>query len=779
MTGLSAPVRIVRDTWGVPHIYAETQADLFFAQGFVQAQDRLFQMDLWRRSAQGRLSEVLGANFIERDAMTRRIQYRGDMRAEWDSYGADTESIATAFAQGINAWVDIASRQLPEEFALAGWRPEHWRPEDLLNRTDAFVTSANAAEEVFHARLVAAVGPRRAEALLQGAAPLRFTVADGLDVRAITYVVGDALRGVGAPPVFSGLAAPVAMVRLPSDFVPESRAVAAQPTNSHEMWPGSDMVSGRRSIASASAGADGHPDGVGSNAWAVSGSRSATGAPLIAADPHAPLDHPSSRYLVHLIAPGWNVIGAATPWLPGVVIGHNEHVAWATTARADDVQDLYAERVNPANPHQVERAGRWVDTTVVADPIAVKRREKPFSFDRETTPHGVIIASDRSRHLAFTIRWAGFEPGTAAGLGALAIDRAASAEEFLGALKRWKLPTATFVYATRAGVVGTKAAGLVPIRRAWNGALPAPGWTGRHEWQGLSSPEAKPGGRERARDGYVASANDSVARTRRIDAVMSTPRPLSIDDFKALQHDTMSWNADQLVPLLAPLRSDRADVDAARVRLMAWDRRIAADSIEATLYVLWERSLLRRLAQARLDSSLVDEFLARETALLVPIVTNPSSVWFDGNPSRSRDAVMLSALADAVDAAQARQVDRVPVWGALHTALFRHPLAVGPAARARFDIGPFERGGYAETVMATGGADFEQRTGASLRVIVDAGEWDRSVATNAPGQSGAPASRHFGDLARLWAAGEYFPLSFSERAVQDRAESTLTLTPQR
>jgi penicillin amidase len=482
---------------------------------------------------------------------------------------------------------------------------------------------------------------------------------------------------------------------------------------------------------------------------------------------------------VHLIAPGWNVIGAATPWLPGVAIGHNERVAWATTARADDVQDLYAERVNPANPHQVERAGRWVDTTVAADPIAVKRREKPFPFDRETTPHGVIIASDRSRHLAFTIRWAGFEPGTAAGLGALAVDRAASAEEFLGALKRWKLPTATFVYATRDGVIGTTAAGLVPIRRAWNGALPAPGWTGRHEWQGLSSPEEKPGGRGSAAAGYVASANDSVARTRRIDAALSPPRTLGIDDFKALQHDTASWNADQLLPLLAPLRSDRADVDDARVRLLAWDRRIAAGSSEATLYVLWERSLLRRVAQARLDSSLADEFVARETALLVLIVTNPSSVWYDGSPSRSRDAMMLSALADAVDAARTRQVDRVPSWGVLHTALFQHPLAVGAAARARFNIGPFERAGYAETVMATGGADFEQRTGASLRLIVDAGDWDRSVATNAPGQSGAPASRHFGDLARLWAAGEYFPLSFTERAVQDRAESTLTLTPQR
>ena len=734
--GLSAPVRIVRDTWGVPHIYADTQADLFFAQGLVQAQDRLFQIDLWRRSVQGRLSEVLGANFIERDAMTRRMQYHGDLRAEWDSYGPDAEAIATAFVGGINAWVDIASARLPEEFGLAGWRPEHWKPEDLLNRTDAFVASANAADEVFHARLVAGLGARRAEALLEAAASGPLRVPNGLDVNAITYVVSDALRAVGAAPVFSGLAAPITTSRLTSD---------------------------------ASVGL------VGSNAWAVSASRSATGTPLLAADPHGTLDHPSARYLVHLNAPGWHVIGAAAPWLPGVVIGHNERFAWAMTSRAGDVQDLYAEKVNPANPHQVERAGRWTETTRTTDPILVKRREKPFPFEREFTAHGVIIAADRARHLAFTVRWTGFEPG-AGGLAVLAVNRAASVDAFRQAITRWKLPVATFVYATTDGVIGTQAAGLLPIRPGWSGALPVPGWTGANEWQNLASSHATQQPNEPAR-GYVLSANDSVARTQRIEAVLSARRSFAVDDFRALQHDTLAWNALQLVPLLEPLRSERADVEDARMRLLTWDRRISADSTEATLYLLWERSLLRGLARSRLDSSLVDDFVVREAALLVPVITGAHRNWFDGNPRRTRDALLLTALVDAVDAAHAQQADRIPRWGALHSALFRHPLAIGTAARARFNVGPFERAGYAETVMATGGVDFEQRTGASFRMIVDAGDWDRSIASNAPGQSGAAGSRHFSDLARPWAAGEYFPLSFSERIVLEHAETILTLTP--
>src|SRR4051812_25474867 len=201
--GLTAPVRIVRDTWGVPHIYASNQDDLFFAQGFVQAEDRLFQIDLWRRAAQGRLSEVLGANFVSRDAMTRRLQYRGDIEEDWASYGPETKAIASSFVRGINAWVDVAREHPPEEFILAGWLPETWRPEDLLNRTDAFLASGDAAADVFRARLASAVGVARAAALLGDDAPA--AVPAGIDLAMVTYQVGDALRQVGTRPFFTAL----------------------------------------------------------------------------------------------------------------------------------------------------------------------------------------------------------------------------------------------------------------------------------------------------------------------------------------------------------------------------------------------------------------------------------------------------------------------------------------------------------------------------------------------------------------------------------------------
>jgi penicillin amidase len=732
MDGLAAPVRVVRDRWGVPHIYARTEDDLFFAQGFVQAEDRLFQMDLWRRSVQGRLSEVLGSNFIERDAMTRRMQYRGDLGAEWSSYGPGTETIANAFVRGVNAWVDIARERLPEEFTLAGWRPERWKAEDLLNRTDAFVASSDAIGEIFRARLVAAVGVRDADGLLPRSPVAPTGVPRGLDMTTISDVVADALRRVGTAPFFSGLAVPV----------PSSR-----------VQPGLST---------------------GSNAWAVSGSRSATGLPILAADPHRPLEHPSLGYLVHLNAPGWNVIGAAAPWRPGVVIGHNDRVAWAMTALDADVQDLYVERVNPANPHQVDDRGTWVDTTVVGGSIVVRGREKPVTFERESTRHGVIVASDLERHLVFAVRWVGFEPGTAAELASVAVDRARSDVELRAALGRWKLPAVNVVYATADGHIGSRTAALVPVRRAWSGALPVPGWTGAYEWQGWRLPDDQP---VDPQTGYVASANDSIARTRRLEQVFKSQPTFGVDDFKRLQHDTLAWNAEQLVPLLAGVRSDRPDVEEARSRLLQWNRRLTVDSDAATLYAFWERHLLRKLVATRIEPALADEFILRAHRVLVPSLTRPSPPWFAGRSSQARDGLIIAALAAAVDEGRGRRQDRLPQWGDLHTALFRHPLAVTESTRRRFDVGPFARPGYADTVMSTGGTRVEQSAGASFAAIFDLADWDHTMATNAPGQSGSPASPHFADLAKMWAAGEYFQLPFSDTAVQAAAETTLTLLP--
>jgi penicillin amidase len=754
--GLAATVRVVRDRWGIPHIYASTQEDLFLAQGFVQAQDRLFQIDLWRRSTQGRLAEILGPDFIARDRMTRLLAYRGDMEVEWASYAPDARGIAEQFVRGVNAWVDIARRDPPEEFRVAGYLPERWEPADLLSRAEAFVMSQNALAEVFNARMITAVGADEARRLLRPDPPVALRAPNGVDLAIINDQLAEGLRRIASPPVFGP---PAPGVRAGKGFA----GPAAE---------------------------------IGSNNWVVSGARSATRRPLLANDPHRALDHPSLRYLVHLKAPGWNVIGAVVPWFPGVAIGHNERIAWGLTIFANDVQDLFVERMNPANPRQYEWQGRWLDVEVRTDSILVKGRAAPVAVEHVYTRHGPIVGVDRERHVSVALRWTGAEPGTAGYLGALSLDRAATWPEFRRALERWKMPGENFVYADVDGNIGYQAAAMAPIRRNGTGLLPSPGWTGEYEWSGWYSLDDLPHEANPA-SGYLATANNNMlppgfrprvghrwsdpARINRVRAALGVPGSFSVERFQALQHDARSWKADQLVPLLEPLTLDGPRGRARRL-LLDWNRTIVRGSPAAALYVIWERQLAHHLVGDRLDRHLKPEFLARESAFIVPALVRPSREWFgDGAPARARDRLLAAALGAAIaDAESALGTDWTSWdWGRLHTATFRHALATTDSLASRFNVGPIVRDGYATTVLATGGAQFTQTSGASFREILDVADWDRSVATSAAGQSGQPGSPHFDDLARLWGRGEYFPLSFTDEAVARHGEAILTLTPGR
>jgi penicillin amidase len=733
VAGLRDTVTVTRDAAGIPHITAANEDDLFFAQGFVQAQDRLFQMDLWRRSVQGRLSEVLGANFIERDAMTRRVQYRGPLPAEWESYGPRTRAIAESFTRGINAWIARTGNARPEEFALAGWKPEPWRAEDLLNRTDAFLASGDAQDEVLRARLIASIGAPRADAIWPAEDGARTVVSAGVDLAAVNYSLGDLLRRVGTRPFFSALWAPV--------------GGAGEPATSRAAGPAA-----------------------GSNAWAVAARRTREHRALLAADPHRPFTTPSLRYLVHLTAPGWNVIGATAPWLPGVSIGHNDAVAWAYAAAPVDVQDLIVERLNPANDHQVQFQGRWVDVQIEHDAIEVKGRREPFEYDRLYTRHGVIVGVDRDRHLAYALRWSGAEPGAAGELAALTIDRAGSLDELRAALSRWKLPAADFVFADRTGAIGSARAALLPRRTPGAGRVPSPGWTGALDTSGSRAMDT---GR-RAGDpqsGFVAAANGSVSRLGRIESVLGGAPSIDREAMQRLQQDVVSWTAGQLVPLLAPLAGgvNGGAAERARTDLLAWDRRMAADSTIAGLYAAWESALRRLLVPRRVAGALGAELTARMDSV-VPALTRPSRVWFDGDPRSERDALLVEALTAAAQERAGLAADQR--WGAQHQVLFVHPLAITDAARRRFEVGPFAASGSADTVLAA-----TATTGPALRLIIEAGEWDRSVAVNAPGQLESPRSIHFRDHAPRWAAGEYVPLPFSGEAIRAGAGPVLTLRP--
>ncbi len=740
LAGLNKPVTVLRDPWGIPHIYAETQDDLFFAQGFVAAQDRMFQLDLWRRAGEGKLAEILGPQAVERDRIARLLRYRGDMEAEYASYAPDAKSILEAFTRGINAYLETHRDRLPIEFELAGFRPEPWTPEVCLTRIASLGVSGNADTEALRAVLVRELGTAAVEEVLATDPPRRLEVPEGLD-----------LEGIGEN-LISGLAA-----------------------------AGSGVRFERRD---------------GSNNWVVDGALSATGKPLLANDPHRAITIPSLRWMVHLVGPGWNVIGAGEPALPGVAAGHNERVGFGFTIVDIDQQDLYAEEIHPEDPKLYRSRGRWVPFRIERERIAVKGAE-PVEVELKFTEHGPVILEQPERRRAWALRWVGSEPGTAGYLGSLSLNRARNWPEFLEALERWKVPAENLVYADVEGNIGWQAAGLAPVRDGWSGLLPVPGGEGLYEWRGFLPLSELPREENPPRH-FLATANHNIQppgyrhelgyepaapfRFQRIVELLSQPgRKFTVADFERLQHDEVSLPARDLTALLRQIPAPAPDLQPWIQRLTAWDGTLSRDSAEAAVYEIWLSKLPEEVFKPRLPAELWKAAGgAFSTNRVLPVVKNPTPRWFGDDPRAGRDAALLAALRAALATARER-LGEDPAkwrWGALHTTAFRHPLAsTREDLAALFDLPSFERGGDGTTVNASAGANFTVSFGASFREILDLSDWDRSVATSVPGQSGQPLSPHYGDLLPLWAEGRYFPLLFSRERIEKESRERLVLEP--
>jgi penicillin G amidase len=749
--GLHHAVRVQRDTWGVAHIYASDQHDLFFAQGFVAAQDRLFQMELWKRAGQGRLAELLGPSAVPRDIAARLLRYRGDITAEYASYAPDALEILAAFTAGINAYIATlrarADPGLPVEFRIAGFEPEPWEPEDCLNRLAAYSMMGNASSELLHAQLVELLGAAKATELLQLDPPVKLDPAPGAD--------------------FSGL----------------SPAILANIVSSDVRTPFPRTPSLRES-----------------NNWTVSGTLTATGRPLLAGDPHRVIAQPSLRYIVHLVAPGWDVIGAGEPALPGVALGHNEHIAWAFTIFGLDQEDLYLETLNPANPKEYKTARGWARMREIREVIRVRGAPEVAAMLR-FTDHGPVVWQDGKRALA--LRWVGAEPGTAGYLASLSVDRAQNWQEFESAMTRWKVPSENIVYADREGNIGEHSTGLAPLRKNFNGLLPLPA-DGRYEWAGFV-PNAELPHSFNPAEGFIASANQKMipegypyavgfewaapTRFERIHEVLETAshtgHKLTVADMEALQTDVVSRLARELQPLLrnavglvSPGVSQPV-ADAAAL-LLQWDCAVRADSPAAALYELWALELRRSVAGLAVPERARAIVKTWPLTRVVAELSKPRPDVFGDAPATQRDRVLLDTLGVAYGELSRREGadPKRWSWGRLHKAYFRHALdAIG--GTALLDRGPVERPGDNDTVQATyfHEASLDQVSGASYREIFDLSDWDNAVAINVPGQSGQPDSPHFDDLLPLWSKGAYFPLEYSKTAVDAVTKDTLILRP--
>ncbi len=739
LPGLIAPVEVLRDRWGIVHIYATNSHDLFFAQGFVAAQDRLFQIDMWRRIGNGETAEILGEQALEGDRFARLMLFRGDLQAEWKSYSPDTQDIATAFTQGINAHIDHAGAKLPIEFQIAGYAPKKWKPEDVLSRMSGIIMTSNWQREIARARLIAKVGIEQARLIAPTDPARNYGPVPELDLNVISPEIA---HGYG-------------VATRPLKFT----------TNMSE-----------------------------SNNWVVDGTLSASGKPMLASDPHRALALPSLRYMVHLHAPGWNVIGSGEPALPGVAIGHNEDIAWGFTIVGTDQADLYVEQTDPQDPRKYRVGEAWEPMRIVHDTIRVKGRD--VAVELRFTRHGPVIHQDAEKHLAFALRWAGSEPGGAAYLGSLAVGRAHNRAEFMKALESWKVPCLNFVYADVTGMIGWVAAALTPIRQGWEGLLPVPGAAGKYEWQGfLTVPELPQAFAPEQH--WLATANHNILppgyareiayefdpgyRFQRIKQRLLEKPKFTLEDFQSLQHESTSLPARELIPLLKAVELS-ADLNPFAALLKGWDGELSKESHAGPLYAVWLQELDTAFYATRLPKEIrMERGDLRNIAFMLKQLSHPTEALFGPQPTQVRDELLRQSFIQAVARTRKLVGDNPQQWhwGQLHTATFKHPLAsLGLAYEQALNLGPVSRSGDGHTPNNTRyNETFQQIHGASYRHVLDLADWDRGLATNTPGQSGQPGSPHYGDLLPLWADAKYIPLAYSRQKVEEVMQNRLTLRP--
>jgi penicillin amidase len=772
LPSLRQPVEILIDHWGVPHIYAKNEADLFLAQGFNAARDRLFQIDLWRRRGLGQLSEVFGPAFVAQDKATRLFLYRGDMDKEWAAYGPDAKQIAEGFVAGVNAYIDWLAHhpdRIPWEFNELNYAPAKWGADDVV-RIRSHGLTRNLNSEVTRSRIMCAADLKLDEVRLGLQPPWQPQVPPGID----PCLPKDLLK------VFT-LATQEIRLTL----------AALKATASTDSAPAAETAGSQQSTENFE----------GSNNWVIAPRKSATGRAVMANDPHRAYSEPSLRYISDLNAPTLHVIGANEPALPGVSLGHNDWIAFGYTIFPIDQEDLYIYELDPANSNQYKYQGGWEPFRALQEEIKVKG-QAPILTDLIFTRHGPVIYIEKGKNRAFAVRSAWLEPGMAPYYGSLRYMRAKNFEQFKEAIDYWGAPTLNHVYADVKGNIGWVPGGLAPIRPNWDGLLPVPG-DGRFEWAGRWKGEQLPRAYNPV-SGYITTSNEmnipadypykdrklgfewaNGSRHQRIDEVMSKADKLSIEDSMHLQNDQVSIPARRLIALLRPLSSDDPKTKTALGLLTGWNASVDADVPASALHEVWfSRHLGRDFKSAVLSQSAADAMDIPDPAVMLEALEHPES-RFAGNAAQKRNQLLLASLRAAYEEMEKLQGPDAQLWnwGKLQYNLSEHPFAaiVDDATRARINVGPIEKNGsaFVPSQSAYRVSDFRQMAGPSVRVVVDVGNWDNSKAVNHPGQSGDPASPHYRDLAQMWRNGQYFPLLYSRKAVENATEKRIKLVPER
>jgi penicillin amidase len=770
LTGLQNKVEIIRDRWGVPHIYAENSHDLAFAQGFVHAQDRLWQMDFQRRLVAGRLSEVMGEQTVPVDRWIRILGMRRVVEQEVALIDADIRADVEAYAAGVNA--RIAQSRLPVEFTLLRYKPEPWTVADSLswNKMMSWTLSVNWETEILRAQLIARLGPERAAEL----EPDYFDRWPRIVPPGVDYsVIGSAAL---------------------------ERAKASRP------------FTGPPACA-----------GLGSNNWVLASSRTAIGAPLLANDMHLPLGLPCIWYENHLVCNDLNVTGITLPGIPWVVSGHNGHVAWGFTNGFPDVQDLYMERLRHIDGGgvQYEYLGEWLDAEVIGEEIRVKGGETVIE-KVVITHHGPIInalapdligsgSTEPTDVQPLALRWTSLEPDTMT-QALYGMNRARNCIEFREALRHWAAPIQNMVYADTKGNIAYSFPGKVPVRARGDGQVPVPGWTGEYEWTGYIPFEELPH-LYNPPSGYVATANNRVVgddyphyigreytmgdRAQRIVELIDAQDQVDAAYVQRMQFDLVSPSARVVTGYLGRLEVDDAELTPVVEMMRDWDGELAANSPAAAVYQVFMRRLIILALSDKLGDLTIryagkgptpvlaegSMFGARAWEWVQKTLTEPDSHWFDLGNGETRDDVMRLALRETVDFLKAELGPEISYWGwgKLHTLTYAHVLGRVKPLDKLFNRGPYPLGGDGTTVWSTATSRYdlscEDVIGPPFRFIADLGDLRNSLGLLAPGQSGQPGSKHYDDQVQAWFTGEYHPMLYAREDVEREAETRLQLVP--
>lgn len=743
LAGLSDDVEVHRDEWGIPHVRARSTEDAFFAQGYVHGQDRLFQMDVARRKMEGRWAEWIGPAGVPADTLARRLGVTAACRRDLDVANGETQAMLTAYAAGVNAHLAGLDR-LPMEYGLLGVEPEPWEAwHSIAAMRQRGYLMGSVWFKLWRAAAVRAIGPDQVGLL-------RYD--DGGSDRLCIPPGADAERWVATL----------------ESLAPALEAMAAL--------------------------ADADATGGGSNNWAVSESRTASGRPLLAGDPHRAFEMPGMYTQSHLACDSFDAIGLTVPGVPGFPhFAHNGSVAWSVTHAFADIHDLYVD-LFADDAARYRFRDEWRPTSVRTERIVVAGAD-PVDVQVVETHHGPVVAGDPAQGAALTLRSMQFAETDRSFDCLLPMLRARTSADLFDACEGWGLIDHNLVAADTAGSIGHLVRAVVPRRPRLGGWLPVPGWTGEHDWEGMIPFAAMPRTSDPER-GYLATANNRVVadagdgdhlmtdchpsyRVRRVEDRLSELPAATAEDMRAIASDVRSLSAPVFQRLLAAL--DVPDARSAELRdlVVDWDAHVSADSPAAAAYTAFRWALAAVLTER---SGLGG--VARDP-LVVPMQPGVVAVnqlwWTLPGLVRADDTALLDGWSWAQAAVEALRraadvVDGAP-WADRHQVVFSHPLtAAFPAEAGRLNPPGAHVGGDNDTVLANGcygSTGTAAVYGAVARYVFDVGNWDDSSWVVVTGASGDPASPHHMDQHALWAAGETVPMRYDWTTIAATGRPTL------